>query len=481
MKVQRKREGGVFMNKRTAALLSGPVLFALTVVLLRESFGFKGATALATAVWMAAWWIFRPVSISVTSLLPIVINAWFALVPNSVVISKYFSEIVVLLLGSDMICMTWTLTGLDKRVSVKALCAIGPSMKQQIFVWLLASAGLSIFLPNVVVAEIFCPIAVAMFHFVGEQDIRKSRLAVPIFLAIGWGSGFGGFGSPIGSSANLVAISYIEKMTGHEFMYLDWVVRFLPILACVFLLNLLFLWRLKLPAKELNGSREFFRRTYAGFGPMKKGEKTALTLFVLATILAFARPLFADILPAMKPAYCFLLLGLLTFVLKDEKGRVMRDWKYAESHAMWGMYFLFASGIALGQMIIQTGAVGRLAVLIAGMHLDGGIVTLLVFAAFTTLMAEISSNTAAASISIPVVTSICQALSLNPVPYVLCTIVAQSCAYVLPVSTRAIPVSFGLDAGVQIREGIKLTLLNVVMTALVCYACMRLLPYFSSL
>lgn len=43
-------------------------------------------------------------------------------------------------------------------------------------------------------------------------------------------------------------------------MYMDWVLRFLPLLACVFLLNLLFLWHLKLPAKELRGSREFSGR-----------------------------------------------------------------------------------------------------------------------------------------------------------------------------------------------------------------------------
>lgn len=252
----------------------------------------------------------------------------------------------------------------------------------------------------------------------------------------------------------------------------------MPLLACVFLLNLLFLWHLKLPAKELRGSREFFRQTYAQFGPMKRGEKIALFLFVLATLLAFARPLFASVFPAMKPAYCFLFLGLLTFVLKDERGKTMLDWKYAESHAMWGMYFLFASGIALGQMLIQTGAVGRLAQSIAALELHGGFVTMLVFAAFTTLMAEISSNTAAASIAIPVVTSICEAMGLPPVPYVFTTIVAQSCAYVLPVSTRAIPVAFGLDTGIQIREGLKLTVLNVVLTAAACCACMHWLPYF---
>ena len=461
-------------------LMAGPVFFFVTILLLYRSFGFKGAVAAATAVWMAAWWILRPVNIAVTSLLPIVINALFGLIPNSQVISQYFSEICILLLGSDLICMTWSSTGLDKRLSVKALCCIGTSVKQQILVWLGASALLSVFLPNVVVAEIFCPIAVAMLKFTGESDIAKSKLAAPVLLAIGWGSGIGGFGSPIGSSANLVAISYLEKMTGHEFMYVDWITRFVPLLLLIFLLNLLFLWHLPVPVKELKGTKEYFREKYASFGSMGRGEKIGLTVFSLATALAFLRPLFADFLPGLKPAYCFLLLALLMFVLYDENGNVMLRWEYAESHAMWGMYFLFASGIALGKLIIQTGAVNRVVEMLSAFSLDGGFVTVLLFAAFTTLMSEISSNTAAASVAIPVVASICNSLSLNPIPYVLITIVAQSCAYVLPVSTRAIPVAFGLDAGKQIQEGIKLTVLNILLTACIGWICLQI-PWFGKL
>ena len=147
-----------------------------------------------------------PVSIYVTAFIPILVDSFLDLIPEGHVLSQYFPEIAVLLLGSDLICLTWTTSGLDRRISVKTLCCIGTSMKNQIFVWFLASTLLSVFLPNVVVTAIFCPIAVTMLHFVGEKAIVKSRLALPILLAIGWGSGIGGFGSPIGSSANLVAV-----------------------------------------------------------------------------------------------------------------------------------------------------------------------------------------------------------------------------------------------------------------------------------
>nr|MBO6294919.1 hypothetical protein [Schwartzia sp. (in: firmicutes)] len=77
--------------------------------------------------------------------------------------------------------------------------------------------------------------------------------------------------------------------------------------------------------------------------------------------------------------------------------------------------------------------------------------------------------------------SIAEATGLNPVPYLLITVVAVNCAYVLPVSTRAIPVSYGLDAGLQIREGLKLTILNVAAVTAIGLLCLRYLPMFSEL
>lgn len=462
-------------------MMSGPFFFCLTAYLLNGTFPLPAAFAVGTAVWMAVWWIFRPISIYVTAFVPIVVNSLFNLIPAQHVISQYFSEIAVLLLGADLICLTWTTTGLDQRISVKTLCFIGPSMKSQIFVWFGASTFLSIFLPNVVVAAIFCPIAAAMLHFVGEEDLTKSKLAVPIFLAIGWGSGIGGFGSPIGSSANLVAVTYLENMIGHEFMYYDWVIRFVPLLLMVFVVNLIFLWMLPVRNRDLPGTREYFRDMYAKFGPVRKSEKIGFLIFALATVCAFIRPLFADYLPAMKPAYVFLFFGMLMFFLRDENGEVMLTAKYAESHVMWGMIFLFASGLALGRLLIETEAISCLADIIVGLDLTPGIMVMAICCLFAVGMSEISSNTASASISIPIVAAITNALGVNPVPYILAIIVAFNCAYILPISTRAIPIGYGLNAAVQIKYGTVLSLLTVACVIVVCTLAMDYYPLFSEL
>lgn len=469
------------MSKKTKQVLIGPLAFVLCILALQGIFPYKAAVSIGLTVWMGLWWVLRPVDIAVTALLPIGINALFNLVPAAGIISQYFSEIVILLLGSDLVSLTWTKTGLDKRLAIKALCCIGPSMKQQITVWLVATTLLSAVLPNVVVAMIMIPIAVSMLKFVGEQDIKTSRIAVPILLAIGWGSGIGGFGSPLGGAANLTAISYIEKLTGQEFMYVDWMTRFIPLLAIVVLLNLAILLSMPMPVERLADTKEYFNNLYKELGPMGKGETIGLILFGTATLLAFARPLFAGIFPAMRPAYVFFIAGMLTFVLKDENDKVMLTWKEAEKEVMWGMFFLFAGGLALGRLVTNTGAAQGLAEMITRLPLSGGMETISIFVLFSTFLTEISSNTAAASIAIPVVQTISQTMGLNPIPYILITIVAVNCAYLLPVSTRAIPVSYGLEPSALFKYGLKLTLLNMLLTTVVGWLFMKFVPLFNTL
>lgn len=462
-------------------MLSGPALFFVVLLSLMQVIALKQAAAIACICWMGLWWVLRPVNIAVTALLPIPINAFFSMVPMEGIISKYFSEIVVLLVGSDLISIVWEKTHLDKRLAIKSLCGIGTSMRQQITVWLVASTVLSIFLPNVVVVMILVPVAVSMLKFLGQTTITDNPIATPILLALVWGAGFGGFGSPLGGASNLVAISYLEKLTGQEFMYVDWIIRFVPLLFLIMLFILAFLLHLPMPIKNLEGGKDYFRSVYAELGPMKRGERLGLWLFVLATVLAFVRPLYVSYLPLMKPAYVFFTFGMLTFVLKNEQGEVLLTWKEAEKGIMWGMIFLFSGGLALGKLITDTGAANEIAKVITLLPLSGGLETMFSMTLFATFLTEISSNTAAASIAIPVVQSITQQMGINPIPYILTTIIAVNCAFILPVSTRAVGITYGLSPDDLMRHGVRLSVMCMLLVSALGYLCMNFWDLFQHL
>ncbi len=457
-------------------LLLGPLAFAAVIALLKDYFGFKEAAALGTVFWMGIWWILRPVHIAVTAFLPIVVNALLNLVPMQNVIAQYFSEIIVLLLGADIMCLSWTSTGLDKRLSLRVLCVLGSSVKQQIAVWFAVSTLLSVLLPNTVVVALLVPIAVSMLHFVGEGSIRSSKIAVPVLLAIAWGAGIGGVGSPIGGAANLVTINYLEKLSGREFMYVDWFLRFLPFLGVLVFINLFFLLKLPLPVQHLPGSREYFQGMYKKLGAMGRAETISLVLFIAAMLMAFIRPLYADILPALKSAYVFIILSILCFLLKGDDGKPLLTWEDAEKHILWGVLILIAGGMALGELVTKTGAALKLGETIRLLPLGGGLETVGIFTLFSVVMTEISSNSAAAAISLPMVQQIAQAMGLDPVPYMLIVTVGVNSAYVLPVTIRAIPVSYGLDPLELFKNGLIVSCTSMVAIAVFGYFFMRLWP-----
>lgn len=467
-------------GQKAFGLVLGPLLFAASLALL-AGFAFPVRTAVGLLLWMCVWWVLLPVPVAVTAFLPIIVNAFLNLVPMGSVTGKYFSEITILLLGADLLSLSWEKCGLDKRLAMRALCVIGPRISQQIIVWFMLATVLSALLPNAVVCAVMIPIAISMLKFVGETDIPQSRIAAVIMAAIAWGSGIGGLGTPLGGAMNLVAVDYFEQLTGQEYAYASWSLHLLPMLAVICILNLALIFSIKLAKKTLPGSRDFFLAEYAKLPAMNRDEKIGLVIFCLATVLAFLRPLYASLLPGLKPAYVFLVLGMLVIITpscKEERPTLL-SWKEAEQGVLWGLLFIFAGGTALGAIITGTGAAAAIAGIVSHLNLTGGFLTILAFVSFTIMLAETASNTAAAAIALPIVISVTQAAGLDPIPYIYITSAAFNAAYMLPTSIRAIPIGYGLSPGFLFQHGVKQTVATIFLIAAAGWVFMEFWPYFS--
>jgi len=463
-------------------LIIGPLLFLFIVfVLPMPGFEYAARGAIGTVIWMASWWILRPIHIGITGLLPIVVNALFGFVPVEAMLVTYASPIIVLVLGANMITVSWSLWGLDKRIALKALCFIGTSIKQQLMIWFGMTVALTIFLPNTVVAAVLVPIAVSMFKYMGlDEKIENSEVATAILLAIAWGAGLGGFGSPLGGAMNLIAIRYMEEnIIGREHMFLTWTTRMLPILIIVSAAILLYLVSFKFEMDRLAGTKEFFVKKYKEMDKMSKGEKWSLALFISATVLAFGRPIYKDFLPILEPSYIFLIIGILTFIVPGNNGKRLSTWEYTGPRLMWGLFFLFGGGIAVGKFISLSGAGAAIGNILTGANIGGGILAIILIVFLGILLSNISSNTAAVAILIPIVGNLMKSAGLNPIPYIYIAAVACNCAYVLPTSVRAIPVGYGLDPRKLFSKGMLAVVISLVVVTLIGYIFIMYWPGFS--
>lgn len=447
-------------DRRGLHALGGPAAFLILVFAPLPGVPYPVRGSLGLLVWMSWWWIFQPVHLAVTGFLPLVVLALFDFLPVATVLPAYAQQLVILLLGANILATLWTRWGLDRRVALVSLLGVGTGTRRQILVWFGVATVLSTFLPNTVVAAAMMPIVVAMLRFIGIDDIGKSAFGSALLIAVAWGTSVGGSGTPVGGAPNLLTVQFLEsEVIDHEFLFTTWVVRMMPLTILVSALAFIVIrFAFKPEADQVEGTRTYFTRELQALGSMSVPEKWGLAFFAGATLLAFTRQFYADLIPGLTPALAFLTFGILSFAIRHQ-GEPLLRWHYAESHMVWGLIYLFAGGSALGQILSDTGTAQFLADRLIPFAGGGGFTAVVVFVLLTVVLTQITSNTAAIAIIVPIAISTFRSLGMNPIPFVYIVAAAGNYGLMLPSSSGgpAIAAGYGVNLKMMFGRGLWLT------------------------
>jgi di/tricarboxylate transporter len=87
----------------------------------------------------------------------------------------------------------------------------------------------------------------------------------------------------------------------------------------------------------------------------------------------------------------------LCFAIRHN-GEPLVTWEYAQKHMAWGLFYLFAGGAALGEILSQTGTAQLVADMLMPFAGAGGLRAVVVFSLMTIVITQITNNTAAAAI-----------------------------------------------------------------------------------
>lgn len=171
---------------------------------------------------------------------------------------------------------------------------------------------------------------------------------------------------------------------------------------------------------------------------------------------------------------------MLCFVIRH-RGEPLLKWDYAQKHMAWGLFYLFAGGTALGEILSQTGTAKYVADLLVPFTGAGGFQAVFVFSLMTMVITQITSNTAAIAIMVPITISTFQSLGLNPMPFVYIVAVAGNCGFMLPSSAGgpAVAAGYGVNLKLMFARGFWLTVLIWSVIVVMGYLLTRYWPGFA--
>jgi len=319
-------------------------------------------------------------------------------------------------------------------------------------------------------------------------DPLKMRFGTGMMLMAAYAASVGGIGTPVGTPPNLIAIGMLDKLVKVKIPFFQWMLFAVPIMLAMFVVLFLMMRFLHKPEiAHIEGSVEFVTGERAKLGPWTAGQKNALFAFGVTVVLWLIPGFLAVIYGTtaeisktysthMPEAVACLIGATLLFVLPVDwsKRQFTITWKQAVK-IDWGTLMLFGGGMALGELMFKSKlaeALGKGILTTSGASSLWGITFVAILMAV--VITEVTSNTAAANMVVPVVISLALAAKVSPIPPAVGAALAASLAFMLPVSTPPNAIVYG-SGMVPITKMIKTGVYFDIASVIIVFVGLRIL------
>ncbi|RIA08340.1 sodium-dependent dicarboxylate transporter 2/3/5 [Flavobacteriaceae bacterium MAR_2010_72] len=473
-------------TKSIIGLILGPLLFVLILLFFHPEGLTKPANAvLASAVWIAVWWITEAMPIAVTALLPIILFPLSGGLGLDETTASYGHKYVFLYIGGFIIAIAIEKWNLHKRIALTIIKIVGTNVIHIILGFMIATAFLSMWISNTATSVMILPIGMAIVAQLRDNPntVENENLIFgkALMLAIAYSASIGGMATLIGTPPNLVLAGVVQETYGVEITFAQWFTFGFPISVILLYICWLYLTRVafKFKQKAFPGGRQEIQTQLKSLGKISFEEKTVLVVFVFTAVAWICRSfLIKQFIPAIDDTIIGIFGGILLFLLprKDKKSRLL-DWDDAIK-LPWGIILLFGGGMALALGFESSGLAQWIGQQMSSLSTLPLILILLVLVASVNFLTEITSNLATTAMLLPVLVSLASAIGIHPYLLLVGATVAASCAFMLPVATPPNAVVFGsgyLKIEDMVRKGFWMNIISIVLLTLIVYFILPLI------
>ena len=349
-------------------------------------------------------------------------------------VNTFSSSVIWLMMGGFFLASAMTKTKLDADLIKITMKVCGTNPKHIMFGLMLVTMAFSMLISNTATTAMVIAALMPLLLKLGKGSPAGKALILGIPIA----ATTGGMGTLIGSPPNAIAVGALIT-AGHPMDFVTWMYYGIPVSVFLTLAAWWVLVKLFMKKEEMISLDEIIAEKNTVSSDFRIKRLTVTIILSVTLILWLTSPIHN--LPAAAVSAVPLVFLTLTGILKGEDIRAIG----------WDTLILVAGGLALGTGLQQTGLLDLYAGKIATLNVPH-LVFFFLLAYATMLFSNIMSNTATATVLIPLGMAILPQYSIEVAMIIG---LSASTALFLPVSTppNAIAYSTGMIEQKDLRIG----------------------------
>ncbi|MGB6153145.1 MAG: SLC13 family permease [Pricia sp.] len=471
-------------NTKVLGTLLGFLLFVLILICpTPEGLSPEGKRMAAVTVLMIVWWITEAIPIYITAFVPVVLFPLLGILNSADTTVNYGHDYVLMLLGAFILAKGIEKQHLHSRIALNVILLLGTQKRKIILGFMLATAFLSMWITNMAVVLIMLPIAAAIIN---EEQTQNKSFGIALLLGVAYSASIGGTGTLIGTPPNLVFAGLFDQLypEAPEIGFVDWMYIAIPLLILFLpIIWLYIIYYFKIDKRDTIDDT-LIKEQVCALGKIDAGERRMLYIFIGTALGWIFRKDIAlgdwilsgwgsilGISEFTHDSTVALFGAIVLFLIGDGKGSKLMDWKSA-SKIPWGVAMFLGGGLALGAGFKTTGLalwLGERFTLLNGLPTFWMVAIVVAAIVFIT---EVNSNTATATIFLPILATMGMGTGINPLLIMVPATFACSFAFMLPSGTGTNTVIFAsgkINIADMARAGLWLNLLCIVLLPLLLY------------
>jgi anion transporter len=397
------------------ALATFAILFFMPTPLGMDPVAQKSLAIFISALVM---WVTKPVPIYITSLFVILLLPLTGAVDDPKVAFETLGyEVIWLMVAAFVLTSAMNHTNLGKRFALNMVTKFGKTPKRMMAVLIVVNFALAFFVPSTTArASLLVPIVLILLEIYkalpGEskfgklvmlQGIQNNHFATSMIMTA--------------TSGQVLAIGFINEMTGANIGYMDWLLGSIPqaILTAVvmFFIGLAIFKPENLKA-DMTAVNNAMKEQLVKLGKMTKLEKRAAFYFGL-TLFLWATGDYHEAVIGFELETAQVAVLSMALILTPKIGVI----KWSEANIKWDLMIFSAGAYAAGKALNNSGGASWLIDrMVNGMgleHMPHGTVAVILIAISIFSHIVFTSKTVRTTILIPAVIALATTLGMDPV------------------------------------------------------------------